>query len=1041
MGRDDIDGKCGERAPEDDTGDAGVFHSRLTRRSLLVSGAATGVLLGLDPLAVAGPPPAAAADGADPLRRAFLDPPDDSKAWCYWWWLDGAASEAGITADLEAMKRQGISGVLVFNAGDGGPLAPKGPPFMSEPWREYFRFAVREAARLGIDMAVNLCSGWCCGGPWVTYDDVAKDLVWQETVIEGPGPIDRVLARASGKVPTAPHPWEWTTPGVDFVAEYRDIAILACPENGGAWRMEDIRDLTAVTHDGRLRWDAPPGRWSVLRFGYVVRTRANVTADPYGAYHQTSFPGSPIVGWEIDPMSAGAMDRHFAHTGAKLIEDAGPLVGKTLKYFHIDSWEIGDPMWTPGLIDEFRSRRGYDPTRYLPALAGKEVRSAEVTARFKWDFRRTLADLTAENYYGRLGALCHEHGLGTDCEAGGPFYSQYIDALECQGGLDLPMAEFWCSRAPVAVDGTPWPIYQGVSSALFHSAEKTFPAMNYGCVRQAVSAAHVYGKPVCQAEAYTSFNDDWSEDPYFLKSYGDRAYCLGLTRQVLNAYVLQSTLTDKPGYQWEHTLTHFDRNVTWFPLSHAWLGYLARCQHMLRQGAFAADILYFSGQAIPNFVLLDRKPIAGFDFDVINAQALLARATAADGRVMLPGGLRYRYLVLPAGAAQDITPEVLGKMRELVEGGVTLVGARPKHSLGLAEFARSESEVQAYAAALWGPQGRQDPNGPASGMRRVGKGRVIWGRSLEDVIQADGLQPDVELRGAHAQAELDWIHRHDEARDVYFLANLSEQPTSLEAVFRVAGGRPELWDPVTGEVRELAEFRPEGDRTVVPLEFAPKRSWFVVFSRRADRGSRARGRRVGPVQAQNFPPLEELATLSGPWEVAFDEAWGGPASVTFENLEDWTRRPEQGIRYYSGMATYRKTFDAPRGSRGGDLHLDLGEVKNLARVRLNGTDLGVVWTAPWRIASGNAIRPGKNRLEIDVVNLWPNRLIGDGLLPKARRRTRTNVRTYDTPEPADVSLSFSSPQDAARMKSGATAPLLSSGLLGPVRLLSITRKT
>jgi hypothetical protein len=678
-------------------------------------------------------------------------------------------------------------------------------------------------------------------------------------------------------------------------------------------------------------------------------------------------------------------------------------------------------MWTVKLIREFRSRRGYDPTRYLPALAGKELHSAEVTARFKWDYRRTLADLTAQNYYGRLATLCHEHGLGTHCEAGGPFYSQYIDALECQGVVDIPMAEFWSSRDQVAIDGTPWPIYQAVSAPLFHSAEKTFPAMNYGSIRQAVSAAHIYGKPVCQAESYTSFNDDWSEDPYFLKSFGDRAYCLGLTRQVLCSYTLQSTLTDKPGYEWEHVEAHFNRNLTWFPLSHAWLTYLARCQHMLRQGAFVADILYFSGQAIPNFVLLDRKPIAGFDFDVINAQALLARASAGSGKVTLPGGMSYRYFVLPEAAAAEVTPEVLGKMRQLVEGGVTLVGMRPKHSLGLVGFPRSESEVQAHADALWGPQTAE------SGMRGVGQGRVIWGRSLEEVIRADGLQPDVELRGAAPGAELDWIHRHDGEREIYFLANLSEQPTSIEAVFRVPGKQPELWDPVTAEVRDLPEFRAEGDRTVVPLEFAPKQSCFVVLSRRS--------RRSRSSNAKNFPALQELATLSGPWEVAFDKEWGGPASVTFERLEDWTQRPEEGIRYYSGMATYRKTFDAPPGKPRA-LYLDLGEVKNLARVRLNGIDLGVVWTAPWRIALGKAIRQGNNQLQIEVTNLWPNRLIGDGLLPNAQRRTKTNVRTYDTPEPADVNLSFSDPQDAMRIKTGARPQLLSSGLLGPVKLTS-----
>ncbi len=934
----------------------------------------------------------------------------------------------GISADLEAMRQQGISGATVYNAGGqliahqrGGRDAPKGPAFMSEPWRENFRFAVQEAARLGIELGVNLCSGWICGGPWVSKEDSPKDLVWRETVIEGAGRVDRVLDRAIGKVPTAAPPWDWTTPGDDSVTAYRDIAVLACRESGnGVWRMEDIRDLTGATVDGRLRWEAPPGRWSVLRFGYVIRPRANPGPDPYGAYHQTSDSGSPIPAWEIDPMSAGAMDRHFAHTGAKLIADAGPLAGKTLKYFQLDSWEIGVPTWTVRLIEEFRSRRGYDLTRYLPALAGKELQSPEVTARFMWDYRRTIADLTAVSYYGRLATLSHEHGVGTHCEAGGPFYSHYIDALECQGTDDIPMAEFWCSRHQLGIDGTPWPIYQGVAASVFHSAEKTFPAMNYGSIRQAVSAAHIYGKPVCQAESYTSFNDDWSEDPYFLKSFGDRAYCLGLTRQVFMAYTLQST-NDKPGYEWEHVGTHLDRNVTWFPLSHAWLSYLARCQHMLRQGAFAADILYFSGQAIPNFVLLDRKPIAGFDFDVINAQALLARASAESGKVTLPGGMSYRYFVLPEAAAEEVTPEVLGKMRQLVEGGATLVGMRPKRSLGLVGFPHSETAVQAHADALWGPQTAE------SGTRRVGKGRVIWGHSPEEVMRADGLQPDVELRGAVLGAELDWIHRHDGEREIYFLANLGEQPTPVEAVFRVAGKQPELWDPVTGEVRDLPEFHAAGDRTIVPLEFAPKQTWFVVFRRR--------GRRAGASKAKNFATLAELATLSGPWQVAFDEAWGGPAGVTFENLEDWTRRPEEGIRYYSGMATYRKTFDAPPGKRRA-LYLDLGEVKNLARVRLNGTELGIVWTAPWRVAVGDVIESKGNQLEIDVVNLWPNRLIGDGLLPESQRRTKTNVRTYDTPLPEDVSLSFSNPQDEARLKTGASPKLLSSGLIGPVTLVA-----
>jgi hypothetical protein len=989
---------------------------KLSRRSLLVRGAATGVALALDPLVMADPRTTSGPASADSRRRAFLTPPDSAKAWCYWWWLDGAASRPGITADLTAMREQGISGALLFNAGSGSTSTPKGPAFMSLQWRENFRFAVQEAARLGIEVMVNLCDGWNCGGPWVTKDDAIKDLVWHETIIQGAGHIDRVLTRPSGHVPGV-------APAEKHVDWYRDIAVLACREGSDrTWRMDDIRDLTGVTREGRLQWDAPSGRWTVLRLGYVVREQVNPghVRRVYVGSQQVKYSASPGPAWEVDPMNAGAMDRHFAETGAKLIEDAGSLAGKTLTYLHIDSWELGVPTWTAQFPEEFRARRGYELIRYLPALAGKKLDTAELTARFSWDYRRTVADLIARNYYGRLATLCHEHGLGIESESGGPFFSQYIDALECEGINDVPMAEFWSARFPLAyTPGKPVPTEEGVSSPFFRSTESAYPQLCYGSVRQEVSAAHVYGRPISQAEAYTNFNPDWVEDPYFLKSLGDRAFCLGLTRQVLCFYVHQST-NDKPGYQWEHVGTHFDRNVTWFPLSHAWLTYLARCQHMLRQGAFCADILYFDGQAVPNFALMDKKPLAGFDFDVINAQALVGRASVADGKVVLPGGLSYRYLVLPEGAADEITPTVLGKVRQLVEGGVTLVGMRPRHSLGLVGFPHSEEEVQAHADLLWGSRSGK------SGERSVGKGRVIWGRKLEEFIRADGLRPDVELRGLPATAELDWSHRRDAERDIYFLANLTEQSSRIEAVFRVSGGMPELWDPVTGQVRDLTEFHTEADRTVIPLSFAPKQSWFVVF--------RAPSRQAVAASARNFPPIAELATLSGPWEVSFDVQWGGPARATFERLEDWSKRPEEGIRYYSGMATYRKAFEAPRGSHR-ELYLDLGEVKNVARVRLNGQDLGVIWTAPWRVALGDAIRPGENQLEIDVVNLWPNRLIGDGLLPRNQRLTRTNVRTYDTP-PGESDFCSLDPDCAMRLKTRASPELLSSGLLGPVKLLS-----
>jgi (4-O-methyl)-D-glucuronate---lignin esterase len=988
----------------------------ISRRAFMASAGAAGLILRCDPLLAASGEDAAVQLGA--LEKAFQSPPDASKAWVYWWWLDGAASAAGITADLETMKAQGISGVLLFDAGLGGPDAPQGPLFMSEEWRVNFRHAVEEAARLGLDMSVNLCSGWNAGGPWVTRELAIKDLVFKETTVEGGAEIERDIPRFKPKPIAPPSAASRLEGGFPMVVEdpvdwYRDIVVLACKEKNVVWSVEQAVDVTRFMRGDRLHWNCPAGRWTILRIGYVVQP---FTDEGYRRVQMSSWPTPQ---WEIDPMSAEAMDLHFAETAIKLIEDAGPLIGKTFKYTHIDSWEIGVPTWTNKFIPEFRERRGYDPTRYLPALAGKKLDKPELADRFTWDYRRTVADLIAENYYGRLRELSAKHGLGIHPESGGPYYDQFMDALQVLGISDVPMAEFWSSRGPVrGTDGAPRGTTQAVPGQFFHTSAKFMPEQFGASVRQSVSAAHIYGKPINQAEAFTNFNHDWSEDPNFLKPYGDRAFCMGLTRNVLCFFVQQSTLTDIPGYQWEHVGTHFDRNVTWWPKSSAWLAYLARCQHMLRQGLFVADILYYSGEAIPNFVLVDRKPVKGYDFDEISAHALLRRADAKNGRLVLPDGMSYRYLVIPEGTAEGMSPPVLDKIGALIEGGVTVVGQRPKRSLGLADYPSSQDEVTRLAASLWGAdQGRNK-------IRQVGKGRVIQDTTLERVMAADGLPPDFELRGVTSEIEVDWIHRRTDRMDIYFVANLSAAAGQAEALFRISGKVPELWDPVTGDMRTLPEFREEEGRTVVPLEFAPNQSWFIVFQKPIGK----------PVMtgAKNFRRTLEASELTGPWEVAFDPRWGGPGKVMFPQLQDWITRAEEGVKYYSGTATYRKTFDAPDTPM---TYLDLGAVKNLAQVRLNGEDLGIVWTAPWRVRLGKTLRARGNQLEIEVVNLWPNRLIGDGGRPKQDRLTKTNVRTYERNLPAGFPCWWNLDCEE-RKKSGAPATLLSSGLLGPVRLLS-----
>jgi hypothetical protein len=685
------------------------------------------------------------------------------------------------------------------------------------------------------------------------------------------------------------------------------------------------------------------------------------------------------------------MDMHFAETGGKMIADAGPLAGKTLKYVHDDSYEVAgpngqQPTWTPDFRAEFRKRRGYDPLSYLPVLARRIVDGRQVSNRFLWDYRRTIGDLYAESHYRRMRALAQKHGIGTHPESGGPFWL-HIDALECEGINDVPMGEFW-KRVPEPNGPVPMANWYPICDT----------------VRQAASAAHVYGKPICQAEAFTSMGPNWEEDFFDLKDIGDRAFCAGLTRNMLCFYVHQGRLDVKPGYQWEAAGTHFDRNVTWWDQIHAWLKYLARCQFLLAQGHFAAELCYFYGEDVPNFVPAKthmRPPLpAGYDCDTINAEVLLGRLSVQDGRLTLPDGMSYRLLVLPQH--RTVSPHVLGKIKALVEAGATAVGPRPERAPGLTDHPNCDAEVKRLADELWGEMG----SGQAMERmeRKVGRGRVIAGKTLREILAADGVPPDFEHRATAPDAQLDFIHRTSPAAEIYFVSNQLNRPEKAECLFRVAGRQPEIWDPITGEHWEAGDFRQEKGRTMVPLEFGPRQSWFVLFRKPAAEPKPKRS---------NFPTFAVAGELAGPWTVRFDPKWGGPESIVFDKLDDWTKRPEPGIKFYSGKATYLNTFDLPESARppGQRLYLDLGSLKNVAQVRVNGQDAGVVWTAPWRIEITRLAQPTGNRLEIDVVNLWPNRLIGDAALPPGKRLTTTNV-----------------------VKFKKDSPLMASGLFGPVTI-------
>jgi hypothetical protein len=972
----------------------------------------------------AGTPPVTGAP-PDVLEAGFISPPDWAKPWCYWWWLNGYATREGIVKDLDEMKKQGISGVLVFNA-SGGPT-PKTTEFMSQEWRDLFRFAVEEASKRGIEVSLNLCSGWDAGGPWIAAEEAPQMLVFTAHQIRGPQRLAArlsepkhddsyyqdivVLAYRLDTVAVSPSEFSLLTNPSEYLSYYYSGA----PERGNTQRTRFVCHSNSVTDlskmmepDGQLKWDVPEGEWLILRFGHTVKMPLTQ------AYIKECGPQDR--GYEVDPLRAEVMDKHFAATAGKVLKDVPSWAGKTLKYFHIDSWELGKPNWTAAFPREFQRRRGYEIWPYMAALAGKIVDNPIITARFMEDFDRTLGDLTVENYYGRLAELSHQHGIGTHPESEGP-EKPCEDSLLALGTGDVMMAEYW-SRI-TEPDGYIW--YRTPADLRWMDG-----------VKGASSAAHIYGREIVQAEAFTElFSVDWSHYPFALKDIGDRAFCSGLNRNVLCFYVHQPELDTIPGYAWPRCGLKINRNVTWWPLCHTWLRYLSRCQFMFRRGRFVADVCYFYGEEVPNYVPAKECMVPplpkGYDCDSINAEALVNRMMVDKGHLRLPGGISYRILVLPHrpwtmqpdpqcclddnrypgpgnGLPMGISARVLRKVKQLVENGATILGPKPVRAPGLSGYPECDNEVRQLADDLWG-----ETNGQISGERKIGQGRVLWGRRIEDIFENDGVLPDFRFRSNQPYVNLDYIHYSAGSDEIYFISNQSLRYERVECQFRVESKQPELWDSVTGEIRKLPEFRSQHGQTVVPLEFAARQSFFVVFRKPAPAAT------PSPRRGRNFPKIDEILEIKGPWEVSFDPRWGGPERVIFDRLEDWTERHEEGVRYYSGMATYRNSFDCVAAVSGKRLFLDLGVVHYLAEVHLNGMDLGVVWTAPWRVEITEAIRPRGNTLEIRVVNLWTNRLLGDVQQPPSKRLTKTNV----IPDPS--------------------WPLLPSGLLGPVTVQAIGR--
>jgi hypothetical protein len=987
-------------------------------------------LLSLAPSVAAGAAPQTAMPVGD-LKARFATPPDSARPWVYWFWKNGNINREAITADLEAMQRVGIGGVILMEV---ALTTPKGPiEFFSPAWRELFKHAVAEADRLGLEICVNSAPGWTgSGGPWIPPEHSMQKVVASRTQVSGPRRFEEVLPQPE-----------------TLCGFYQDIAVLAYPTPQGDYRIADVAekalykrgpfssmpgvrpafapvaeysnvpseqcialdgivDLTGkMDAAGHLVWEVPAGAWTIVRFG---RTSTGQTNRP-----------APSPGLECDKLDPEALDEHFRQFTAQLLSDAGAQAKKTLVATHMDSWEVGGQNWTGRMREEFRNRRGYDPLRYLPVMTGCVAESLEVSERFLWDLRQTVSELIVENHGRHMRELARQHGLWLSIE---PYDMTPCDDMSLGATADVPMCEFWTN---------------------------TFDT-RYS-VKEATSIGHVYGKPIIAAEAFTS-TESWLFHPAGMKPLGDWAFCEGVNRFVIHRYVHQPFLQIRPGISLGPHGIHYERTQTWWELTRPWHQYLARCQYLLRQGSPVADILYLSPEGAPNVFQSPKPAPEGYKFDACTPEALLTRVSVRDGRLVLPDAMSYRLLVLSQSAT--MTPTLLCKVRQLLEEGATVVGSPPRKSPSLSDYPQCDREVQQLADVLWGAK-----EVPATLVERsVGKGRLVWGgeigrsqqsepehrtvypssETIVTLLTRKGISPDFA-----ADKPLGYAHRQIGERDSYFVSNGSDATVEASCTFRVAGKRPELWHPETGQIRPLPQYSTnDAIHTTVPLRFEPNESYFIVFLPSPARGRGAGGEGGEPSnsvlpQQANFPLFKPVLTITGPWAVEFDRAFGGPKdAVIFQELTDWTKRPEEAIKYYSGTATYRKTLDISPDMLGQDrrLCLNLGRVAVMARVTLNGKDLGVAWKAPFRIDMTSAVQPGENRLEVQVVNLWPNRMIGDEHLPLDCELGPDGKTVKSWPQ----WLLDGKPSPTGRYTFATwrewtkDSPLLESGLLGPVTL-------
>ena len=976
----------------------------------------------------------------DKIKKSFANPPDSVRPGVYWYFMDGNLSREQMTADLESMKKAGIGNVIFLEVNVGVPRGKV--DFLSTEWQELFTHALKESKRLGITFTMGVGPGWTgSGGPWVKAEESMRHLVSSLVEVNGenneiiklpiPDPCPPFFGE-SNLTPELKEKWK---------AYYQDVAVLAFPTLKGKEKIEDIdekalyvrapytsmpgvkpflpepffeKEITSscaidqnkiinvtsyLKSDGTLEWSVPEGNWTIIRFG--MRNNGAVT-------RPAPYPG---IGFECDKFDTTAFKNHFDAFIGKLFSVSNfKRASKEGGLFrlHMDSWEMGAQNWSDNFREEFKNRKGYDLLPFLPVYAGQIVGSEEISERFLWDMRVTAQELILENHAEYIKKLGQQYGLGLSIE---PYDMTPCADLDLGAVADVPSCEFWLKG-------------YGFNSS-------------FSCI-EATSIAHVKGKPIVAAEAFTADSrEGYAAYPGFLKNQGDWAFAAGINQFIYHTFVHKALGEHlRPGMTMGPYGVHWDRGQTWWSMVSDYHKYISRCSFVLQQGQTVADILYLTPEGAPhvfrpphsamegNDTIPDRKE---YNFDGCSPQ-MLSEASVKNHKIVFPGGASYQLLVMPI--QKTMTPVLLAKIEELISTGANVIGVPPSKSPSLINYPKCDTEIKKNAEKIWG----KTLSLKEITIQNYGKGKIYWGGDLShssdnelypgyeavaSILKEMGVAEDFKS----SNGKIRYTHKKLKDGDIYFIANRTSDTFQTNCNFRVTEGSIELWDPLTGEIREISQYKREKNHTIVPINFNAFQSYFIVFDK---------NRKTPQSKSNsNFDKLVPLQQIEGEWNVSFDPSWGGPEEAVFPSLSDWSKNEDEGIKYYSGTAIYRKKFNFNSNMNERKFYLHLGEVKNIARVKLNGKDLGVIWTAPWQVEITNALVEGANHLEIEVANLWINRLIGDEHFPDdgIKNGKWPEWLVNKTPRPTKR-FTFSTYKFYTK-----DSPLVKSGLLGPVQLL------